>query len=250
MATRTKRTLAGLTAGLALGALGTICEAREVPGILRISDEAQPAVVDAEPAQSTPVAEAPAHAHHGGHAYGAPVEYGTPVYGGYGYGGGYNTVHRYPVVYTRWYPERWYGTPGPRPASPAPMVYMPTDTTQLGYYYQVVPRWQPRANPIPKPWFVREQEMSYGYHQGYRGHSYGAPVYGAPVEAAPEGESHPSDAPDTLTPGPAVPVPNGEVPDDLPPSEPAPEVPADSTAAPVAPAFPTPGASLPLPPIR
>src|SRR5690606_23416652 len=30
-----------------------------------------------------------------------------------------------------------------------PMVYMPTDTTQLGFYYQQVPYWQPRPGMIP-----------------------------------------------------------------------------------------------------
>lgn len=30
-----------------------------------------------------------------------------------------------------------------------PQVYMPTDTTQLGFYYQQVPYWRPRAGMIP-----------------------------------------------------------------------------------------------------
>ena len=37
------------------------------------------------------------------------------------------------------------GMGGPRPVS----VYMPTDTTQLGYYYQATPRWQARQGMVP-----------------------------------------------------------------------------------------------------
>ena len=45
-----------------------------------------------------------------------------------------------------------YGMGGP--FVPAPMIYQPTDTTQMGYSYTNVPRWQPNPNmipPVPRP---------------------------------------------------------------------------------------------------
>ncbi len=56
-----------------------------------------------------------------------------------------------PVAYQKWFPDPWTGQPvaytagGPRP----PVIYMPTDTTQLGYYYQTVPRWHAYGGMIP-----------------------------------------------------------------------------------------------------
>lgn len=63
------------------------------------------------------------------------------------------------VEYSAYYPNQWYGTGGDYCQSSAPMVYQPTDTTQLGFYYQHVPFWQPRPNfvpdrPIPADWHV------------------------------------------------------------------------------------------------
>ena len=56
---------------------------------------------------------------------------------------------RQPISYQHNYPAQWVGgTPsgyyGHRPA-----VYTPTDTTQLGYYYQKVPTWVPVPGMIP-----------------------------------------------------------------------------------------------------
>ncbi len=58
---------------------------------------------------------------------------------------------RKPVVYNKFFPDQWTGAPGlPAGAGMRAMhVYMPTDTTQLGYYYQTVPQWQP--NPAMTP---------------------------------------------------------------------------------------------------
>ena len=53
-------------------------------------------------------------------------------------------IYRLPVHYQRFWPTHWYGQPGAVYAPTFPMVYMPTDTTQLGFYYQRVPYWQPR----------------------------------------------------------------------------------------------------------
>lgn len=49
------------------------------------------------------------------------------------------------------YGRMFAGQPGAAvdPAYRHPMVYMPTDTTQLGFYYQQVPYWQWRPGMIP-----------------------------------------------------------------------------------------------------
>ena len=44
-------------------------------------------------------------------------------------------IDRDAVIYYRYWPQRFYGQPGYRLAPSFPMVYMPTDTTQLGVYY-------------------------------------------------------------------------------------------------------------------
>ena len=61
-------------------------------------------------------------------------------------------VRRAPVYYQRYWPRRWYGTKGggiAADAPRAPVVYLPTDTTQMGYYYQRTPQWQPRPGAVP-----------------------------------------------------------------------------------------------------
>lgn len=67
-------------------------------------------------------------------------------------------IYRRPVSYVNYYP----GQPGVQPGAytqqqPMPAVYWPTDTTQLGYYYQTVPQWMPNramqpAVPNPNQW--------------------------------------------------------------------------------------------------
>jgi hypothetical protein len=66
-------------------------------------------------------------------------------------------IQRRGVQYSQYYPAAWYGTPGGGLQAAYPMVYQPTDTTQLGYYYQHVPFWMPNPNalpqrPIPAQW--------------------------------------------------------------------------------------------------
>jgi len=65
-------------------------------------------------------------------------------------------IRRMPVQYYRWWPNKWYGEPGSglsRRAPRFPVVHTPTDTTQLGAYYQRVPQWQPNPSMIPPaPW--------------------------------------------------------------------------------------------------
>jgi hypothetical protein len=68
-----------------------------------------------------------------------------------GYPPARNPVERIPVQYLRYYPAVWYGLPGSTLPVVAPQVYMPTDTTQLGFYYQRVPTWVPVPGMIPGP---------------------------------------------------------------------------------------------------
>ena len=89
-------------------------------------------------------------------------------------------VFRQPVVYRRYLPNQFYGTPGMKYSEVQyPMVHTPTDTTQLGFTYQHVPQWMPnRANyplaPNPVNWQRRVDPM-YPYHargvNGYMQHS-------------------------------------------------------------------------------
>ena len=68
-------------------------------------------------------------------------------------------IYRLPVHYQRFWPTHWYGQPGAVYTPTFPMVYMPTDTTQLGFYYQRVPYWQPRPGLLPGP-FAAGGEIS------------------------------------------------------------------------------------------
>lgn len=61
-------------------------------------------------------------------------------------------VTRVPVGYQRYWPSRWTGEEVAEKGSAPPqfpVVYMPTDTTQLGYYYSIVPSWQPNRAMLP-----------------------------------------------------------------------------------------------------
>ena len=75
-------------------------------------------------------------------------------------------IHRDAPVYQKYVPDQWYGTGRtPQRGAPAyPVVAQPTDTTQLGYYYQTVPQWQPNPGMLPPPpnprtWHRREYEV-------------------------------------------------------------------------------------------
>jgi hypothetical protein len=63
------------------------------------------------------------------------------------------SMHRMWVPYHKFYPNAWMGQPA-GPQARLPVIYTPTDTTQLGYYYQHVPHWHTYANmlpPVPRP---------------------------------------------------------------------------------------------------
>jgi hypothetical protein len=164
-----------------LGALGAALSltgaASAQEGIVRISDRA-----DSVPAQQ---ASFGGHHRHGEyHAFDAGAGYdacpnchghgGHHCRGGHGCfhehtcknspDHGYSVpakwpLHRRGVQYQQYYPNAWYGTPQGGYAAAYPMVYQPTDTTQLGFYYQHVPFWQPNPGmlpprPIPAQWHI------------------------------------------------------------------------------------------------
>ncbi|MCP4787435.1 MAG: hypothetical protein GY903_19395 [Fuerstiella sp.] len=59
-------------------------------------------------------------------------------------------VNRTGGWYQSYWPNKWYGNPGGGFVGGAPMVYQPTDTTQLGYSYNRVPTWRPNPGMIPR----------------------------------------------------------------------------------------------------
>lgn len=62
-------------------------------------------------------------------------------------------IDYYSMDYLRQFPNSWYGYPQAQGVV-RPQVYWPTDTTQLGYTYQHVPRWLPAYGmvpPVPHP---------------------------------------------------------------------------------------------------
>lgn len=256
----TSRTLA-LLAVATLAAPAAPVMGFDGPGVIRLSDQ-----VDA-PAPSPETEPLPAPNSYSGHVQGGGVQYvedGPIEYAGWQSGNGYGRpvspfqvwmdpdhpgathspdygwsrpvkypIHRLAVEYQRYWPQNWYGLPGGgiAPTAPQfPQVYMPTDTTQLGYTYQRVPAWRPNPSmlppmPWPTTWHRREcppnvspyavPPLVNGYPQGY--YPYGV-VYGAPVESThgtppadlPQGEK-PGDAGDA----PQAPAPAGKAPADL-----------------------------------
>ncbi|RLS57317.1 MAG: hypothetical protein DWH91_04660 [Planctomycetota bacterium] len=68
------------------------------------------------------------------------------------------TPHARTVAYQKSFPDAWTGQAGAAAGGPrAVSVYMPTDTTQLGYYYQTVPQWHAYRGmvpptPVPSQW--------------------------------------------------------------------------------------------------
>jgi len=69
---------------------------------------------------------------------------------------GWNPPAQYPVNrdgiwYRNMWPQAWYGSPGGGFIANSPMVYQPTDTTQLGYSYAKVPTWQATQMTPPTP---------------------------------------------------------------------------------------------------
>lgn len=86
---------------------------------------------------------------------------------------------RQPVSYQHNYPASWTGGTPSGYAGHRPAVYTPTDTTQLGYYYQKAPAWIPVPGMIPPA----PQPTEWHYY-GPRAVSY-SPAEVHPTEAAP-----------------------------------------------------------------
>ncbi len=122
-------------------------------------------------------------------------------------------LHRRSVQYTSNFPNQWYGLPGSELAGGYPMVYQATDTTQLGFYYQHVPYWQPNRNmmpqrPVPAQWNIVAppyhrslfaiQGGVHGFGQGYGGNAYCPPQQqqGIPTQhGVPQPVENPNGAP-------------------------------------------------------
>lgn len=127
-------------------------------------------------------------------------------------------IQRRGVQYQQLFPYAWYGSPQWQGGMAAPQVYQPTDTTQLGYYYQHVPFWQPQPNPlparpVPAQWHryapaVYASQYGAVYSKGMMGGNcpveYGMPVYN-------------STTPSTTSPTELQPVPEPAQPQALPP---------------------------------
>ncbi|MFO1006093.1 MAG: hypothetical protein U0929_09045 [Planctomycetaceae bacterium] len=77
---------------------------------------------------------------------------------GYAPPGKVRTPHPQQVAYNKAFPDAWTGQPGAGGGGQrAYQIYMPTDTTQLGYYYQAAPRWHANPamippTPVPSQW--------------------------------------------------------------------------------------------------
>ncbi len=149
-------------------------------------------------------------------------------------------VRRSPVAYRRYWPSKWAGQPGfGLHSNPAyPMVYMPTDTTQLGYYYQRAPQWMPNPGmipPAPHPYDWHRRECPMGmpcnhqgeivYHQSHSNNGYyAAPQQVAPQQAVPQ-QAVPQPVPQAApVPAPLKPIPAG-------PQEPVPPNPVEDKSA-------------------
>lgn len=110
-------------------------------------------------------------------------------------------IYRIPVEYHRYWPLAWYGSPEyGTPVATAPQIYMPTDTTQLGYYYQVTPTWRPAPGmlpprPIPAVWHIRDCDYPRmtGYPVPYVGAAPVTPV-SAPATVPPQPAGTPQPA--------------------------------------------------------
>lgn len=123
-------------------------------------------------------------------------------------------LHRRGVEYNQYFPNQYYGAPGASYQA-APVVYQPTDTTQLGYSYQHVPYWQPNASmmpqrPVPAQWYITAPRVyASNFHSGGYGYGYGCDNCQMQMQTAPVS------APENLSP---TPVPTGEPKASIPPT--------------------------------
>lgn len=115
-------------------------------------------------------------------------------------------LHRRGVQYNAYFPNQWYGLPGSGVGGSYPMVYQPTDTTQLGFYYQHVRSWQPNPNmlpqrPVPAQWHIHAPAANgSNFHGGGWGGSGGNPY----CQNCPTNQTYP--VPQTMPVQPQAPV--------------------------------------------
>ncbi len=193
-----RRTIYGWTALTALGLLTGVARGDET--VVRVSDTPPPNSAVPVPEASPPSVNGTASAQCDGGTVDGGAATGGGAVGIYRIGAGisgllmYNpaagfrpptTIHveREAVMYYNYWPAKWYGQPGWHLAPSYPMVYMPTDTTQLGVYYARVPQWQPNPRMYPRPPHPEQWNRRVGYGDGMGG---GACYGGAtPVSYAP-----------------------------------------------------------------
>lgn len=195
-------------------------------GIVRISDSR----MNVQPASF--------HGHSGGYGYGSDCPncdcYGAGPNCFHGFfkerycknspDHGYSPPAKYPLLrrgveYNQYFPNQWYGTPGATYQA-APMVYQPTDTTQLGYHYQHVPFWQPNPammpqRPVPAQWHIVAPPVYASSFHNMGGYGYGAGAgYNCPTPGAatvPSTNGQPTPLPAT-TPADGTPLPEASIP--------------------------------------
>ncbi len=125
-------------------------------------------------------------------------------------------IQRRGVEYQHLFPPAYYSVYTGAPyLQAAPQVYMPTDTTQLGYYYQHVPFWQPAPQmlpprPVPAQWH-HYAPVVYASQYG-RMYSKGGAYEGQVIYETAAPTTTPAAAPTQLQP-----VPEGSPAQDLPP---------------------------------
>jgi hypothetical protein len=129
-------------------------------------------------------------------------------------------VYREAVVYYRYWPDKWYGEPGFNLRPMFPQVYMPTDTTQLGFYYARVPQWMPNPNMYPPRPNPADWHRHVIYAGGAEGGSCNAATSGVNVAPGPDGGT-PVGTPSTAPASPSrswPTVPAAPAPKPMPPS--------------------------------
>jgi len=128
-------------------------------------------------------------------------------------------VYREAVVYYRYWPDKWYGESGFNLRPMFPQVYMPTDTTQLGFYYARVPQWMPNPNMYPPRPNPADWHRHVIYAGGAEGGSCGV-TSGVSVAPGPDGGT-PVSPPSTSPPSASrnwPTVPAAPAPKPMPPS--------------------------------
>lgn len=205
-------------------------------GIVRITDGGVRNVNHMKGEYNAPPAAMGGHVH-GGYGYGHSGDCPTgDCYGGKQKSGLFNErycknspdhgfsipgkwpIHRRGVQYTNYYPHTWASVEGAAAAADAPvypMAYMPTDTTQLGFYSQHVPFWQPQPNPLPRrpipaQWHHYAPTVyasDYGAAFSKAGYSATCPVDGTMIQGSPTPIHQPAQQAAPVQAAPAQPEP-------------------------------------------